>query len=107
MKLAIINMNTVLLKIVTPLMKNYFSELSMDYIQEKMRETRSRSRTGNTKFVLRDLKNFESDLKTRTDNQSEINLPTERFQIGGSNMMKMQLAENSSLPDERIMHYDK
>ena len=94
MKLGIINLEKTINPIIIQQIRSSFNMISHDFIQEKLKDTRSRSRAV-SKINAR---NFESESK-RSEYLSDRNLITERFKPSGDNVINENLFDAMSLPD--------
>jgi hypothetical protein len=94
MKLGILNMGSVMHKILTPLMKSHFALLMQEYMQEKLKETMSRSR-----ICLRKSKRFPG--MSDDGNQSERIPNSDRVNIGQV-LMQSATVDLRSLPDDEF-----
>lgn len=97
MKLGVINLQKAVQPIFIHLLRSTFNEISSDFMQDKLRETRSRSRA----MSKINAKNFDTDGK-RTEVMSERNVITERLQRGLSRGLSVNadmLADVMSMPD--------
>ena len=94
MKLGILHMNSVILKILKPLMKSYFALVNHEYMQEKLKETMSKSR-----ICLRKSKKFTG--MSDDGNQSEMVPISDRVNIGQI-LLQSANVDIRSLPDEEF-----
>lgn len=92
MKLGAINLWRALQPVVNHQLRACFSEISSEYMQDKLRETRSRVTRVNAK-------NLETDSK-RTEVMSERNVITERFMKRGLSVHADMLADVMSMPEQ-------
>lgn len=96
MKLGALNLLRTLQPVINHQLRSTFSDLSADFMQDKLRETRSRSRA----MSKLNPRNFEIDSKL-TEVMSERNVITERVKRGLSGHAD-NLADAMSLPDNHI-----
>jgi hypothetical protein len=99
MKLGLMNLDRMLIPIFEQQIKGAYNAISYEFVQDKLRETLSRSKA----MTKKNHRNFESDSK-RSEVMSERNLITERFKLNhniGSGI-DGNMIDAMSLPDENV-----
>lgn len=97
MQLGLLNLSRIVQPIFGQVLRSAFNEISHEFMQDRLRETRSRSRA----MTKLNTKNFDSESR-RTEYMSERNLITERIKPGVSGFGLVDLADAMSLPDNAI-----
>lgn len=99
MKLGLMNLDRMLMPIFEQQIKGAYNIISHDFVQDKLRETLSRSKA----MTKKNHRNFESDSK-RSEVMSERNLITERFKLNQNinSGIDGNMIDAMSLPDDNI-----